>query len=431
MGSNLPRVLLISSVDPNVGPGVVALEQYNALKRGGLDVDFLTKYPVDNHPDFISIYKRPTRLRKLLNWVLSVLHSHTSKLANTDHFFFYKRETKPTVPVNDVLKRIVKPYDVVYILFWQGVLSFAHIEAIHDKLKCQIQFRCVDYSPIAGGCHFLGDCTRYQTGCGMCPGIESNREDDFTRFNVEFRKRVYEKVKPVVYGNTYMNSFYRKSFLLKDYDRLEVAFPLSDNVKFHPLDQEVARKKYGIQKDNAFVVLFGCQSLGEARKGMAYLLESLKLFYDSLREEEREKVLLVIIGRDINSIKNSLCFDYKYLGFVSPEDLPAIYSMASVYLSPSVNDAGPSMVNQSMSCGTPVVSFEMGTALDVVKDKGTGYCAALRDSEDFAKGISTIFHMSAPEYENVRVRCREVALELTSEEAFVANFLRVFEKYKA
>ena len=104
--------------------------------------------------------------------------------------------------------------------------------------------------------------------------------------------------------------------------------------------------------------------------------------------------------------------------------------MSSVYLSPSVNDAGPSMVNQSMSCGTPVVTFEMGTALDVVKDRDTGYCAKLCDSEDFARGIAKIYHLPKQEYEALRKHCRDVALELTSQESHVRNFLRVYEKYR-
>lgn len=435
MGNKLPRVLVISSVDPNIGPAVVGLEHYNAIRKGGIDADFLTKYPVDGHPEFISIYeKKPYGIAAYVQEIKKkVLRKFKIGLLNRQtfgHAFFYEKETDPTVPVEDVLRKITKPYDIVYIMFWQGVLSFAHIEAIYDKLKCQIHFRCVDYSPMAGGCHFTGDCQKYQTGCGCCPGFKSNNENDFTRFNVEFRKRVYGKVKPIVYGNTYMNSFYRRSYLLKDYDRLEIVYPLSDNNIYHPLDKTACRLKYNVVPEKTFVILFGCQHLNDSRKGISYLLDSLKILYDELSEKEREKILLLIMGHDIGQIKEKLYFDYKYLGYVKPEELPGIYSMSNVFLSPSVNDAGPSMVNQSMSCGTPVVAFEMGTAIDVVKDRGTGYCAKLRDSVDFAKGVSSIFHMCEREYEDMRTHCRRVALDLTSDDAFFKNFIRVYEKYK-
>ncbi len=435
MENKLPRVLVISSVDPFFGPGIVGLEHYNAIRKGGCEADFMTKYPVDGHPEFISIYDSKPHgfyafMRKAKNKITRKLKIGPLNHQNTGHSFFYEKETDPIVPVDYLLSKITRPYDIVYIMFWQGVLSFAHIDAIYDKLKCQIQFRCVDYSPMSGGCHFTKDCLRYQIGCGRCPGINSNKENDFTRFNVQYRKRVYEKVKPIVYGNTYMNSFYKKSYLLKDYGRLEIVYPLSNNETYRPLDRDVFRKKYHIGKKKSFVILFGCQHLDDSRKGMSFLLRSLEFLYNSLYTEEREKIQLVIIGHDIELIKEKLWFDYIYLGYVKPTDLPGIYSMSSVFLSPSVNDAGPSMVNQAMSCGTPIVSFEMGTALDVVKNRGTGYCAKLKDSEDFARGILFILHLADDEYENMRNLCRKTAIELTSDVAFFSNFMRVYNLYK-
>lgn len=427
------KILVISSADPTIGPGVVGLEHFNALKRGGFDVDFLTKYPVKGHPEFISVIDEKPKAATFLEKLYKLVKHRITRLIHpqkANYWFFYRKEDCPPVPVKHVLDKINRQYDVVYILFWQELLSFATIDALYDKLHCQIQFRCVDYSPMSGGCHFTGDCMNYQTGCGHCPGIYSHRKNDFTRWNVQYRKKIYEKVKPVVYGNSYMHSFYHQSFLLKDYDRLEVILPTMDNEYYKPLDMMAYRQKYQIPTNKRFVVFFGCQSLNDERKGFSYLIDALRILHDHLTESEREEILLVIAGRNIDQIKDQLCFDYKYLGYVASSELPGIYSMASVYLSPSVNDAGPSMVNQSMSCGTPVVAFEMGTALDVIKDRGTGFCAKLRDAEDFAKGIESIFYLSESDYLSLRRKCREVAEQLTSEDAFIKTFYSIYKKYQ-
>lgn len=433
MENSVPKVLVISSVDPSIGPAVVGLEHYRAFKNAGLDVDFLTKYPVEGHPEFISVFdKKPgkpslfVRVKRKLEYIFRISEFFKQL---PGYFFFYGKESNPPVPVERILNKILKPYDVVYIVFWQELLSFATIEALYEKLHCQFQFRCVDYSPMSGGCHFTGDCMRYQTGCGCCPAILSNKENDFTKWNVEYRKNVYEKVKPIVYGNSYMVRFYKKSFLLGKYDRIETVLPLVDVDKFCPLNPVDIRKKYSIDNDKQFVLLFGSQSLSDERKGISYLLEALKFFYEELTSEERKRVLLVLIGRDIEPIKERLLFDYLYLGFVKSSNLPEIYSMASVYLSPSVNDAGPSMVNQAMACGTPIVAFEMGTALDVVKGKNTGYCAKLRDAKDFANGMKYIFDLNTTDYQALRTRCRDTALELTSPNSFAQNFIRIYNKY--
>lgn len=428
------KILIISSADPCIGPGTVGMDYYHALQQGGYDVDLMTKYPVDGYPEILNVCDRNAhKERSYVARAASYLRYRMNQLLHRQrpgYHFFYRREICPPVPVKDVLNKIIKPYDVVIVVFWQELLSFATIDAIYDKLKCQIQFHCVDYSAMSGGCHFTGSCQNYMTGCGCCPGIYSKRGNDFTRWNTQYRERVYSKVKPIVFGNSYMVDFYRKSYLLKDYDRVETGFPLVDNRKFYPHDAEKYRSQYQIPLEKRFLIFFGSQDLGDERKGFIYLLEALHLLYDSLTASERDEILLVIAGRNIDRIKDRLCFDYKYLGFVDSEELSAIYSMSNVYLSPSVNDAGPSMVNQSMSCGTPVVAFEMGTALDVIKDRETGYCAKLCDSEDFAKGIASILHLSNIEYLSLRKNCREVAEQLTSDEAFVRNFLRVYNKYK-
>lgn len=434
MESNKPHILIISSANPIKGPGIFALNGYNAFKNYGYEVDLLTLYQTEGYPEFLGVYKNvETQKRSLLVKIQNKINRIYRRLnikQNSEHYFFYRKETYPPVACNKIMKHIKKQYDVVYIYFWQNMLSYQTIEAIYDKLHCQIHFSCVDYSPMSGGCHFTGNCKKYQTGCGACPGIFSSNPNDFTAFNVKFRRKVLEKVHPIILGNSYMYAFYKKSFLLKDYDRLEVSYPLIDNEVFKPINKNELRKEFNIPEHKHFLLFFGAQNINDKRKGISYLLDALKILYSQLTNEERNSILLLLAGKDIEPIKDKLLFEHKYLGFVSPDELPKIYSLANVFLSPSVNDAGPLMVNQSLSCGTPVVAFEMGTALDMIKDKGTGYCAKLRDAKDFANGMKYLFTLSQNDYKEMSKRCRNIALKLTSEEAFISLFEKTYYKYK-
>lgn len=428
MEKSKPRVLVLTSVDPHVGPAVVAYNFYKAFLHGGYEVDFLCPFPVKDHPEFLSVYKHPKKYKQFLKYLKNkiklLIHPFDS-----EHYFFYDKETEPPMPVKDILAAITKPYDVVYILFWQEMLSFETVRQIYRKLKCQIHFRCVDYSPMAGGCHFVGDCEGYKTGCGQCPGFKHSRKYDYSHFNVMYRKEVYDEVKPIVYGNNYMQGFYNKSYLLTDYDRKEQVYPLVNNDFYYQRDVTESRGQFGIGKEKKFVIFFGAQSLDDVRKGFKYLLQALQFFAAKLSYKEKAEVLLLIAGRDIESIKSELPFDYQYIGYVSPTKLPFVYSAASIFVSPSVNDAGPSMVNQSLSCSTPVIAFEMGTALDMVKGHNTGYCAKLFDSVDLAEGIRKFYKMPLEDYLKVRKECRAIAMKYTSEDAFCDNFQRVYEKY--
>ena len=411
------KILIISSANPLKGPGVLAIDMYKALKDADVEVDLLTKFPVDDHPEYLFVKKELsffTRVeRKIRNYLLR---------PHPGHCFFYRKEDNPPVPVKQVLTKITKPYDMVCVLFWQELLSFKTIDAIYDKLKCKIIFRCVDYSPMSGGCHFTCNCERYQIGCGECPAFDSHDKNDFTAWNVQYRKKVYDRVKPIVFGNYYMNHFFEKSFLLKDVKRM-ISWPVIDTEAFKPLDRNVLTKKHNIDAGNHFVIFFGCQSLDDPRKGMNLLSEALKKFSDKLTDEQRQKVLLIVAGKNFSKIKHLMPFESKDFGYVDGSMLPDLYSMADVYLCPSIHDAGPMMVNQSLCCGTPVVGFEMGACLQAVKDCGTGYCAKVGDVEDFANGINWIYNLSSFETEKLRFHCRNFGVEHHSYNAFAKQLL--------
>ena len=192
------------------------------------------------------------------------------KSSKSGFSFFYRKENAPPVDEKWVLKKVDKKYDLVIVVFWQGLLSFSTIEKLYDKLKCQFHFRFVDYSPMSGGCHFTMDCDRYKIGCGMCPAFGSTNKFDFTAYNVKERMRIYDKVKPVIYGNSYMQSFYKDSFLLKNM-QYESSYPIVNESEFSPLNRLEIRMELGISETKKFLILFGCQHLNDVRKGINYL----------------------------------------------------------------------------------------------------------------------------------------------------------------
>ena len=64
--------------------------------------------------------------------------------------------------------------------------------------------------------------------------------------------------------------------------------------------------------------------------------------------------------------------------------------------------------------GTPVVAFEMGVALDIVKTGETGYLAQWNDAADMAKGINNILDLNKEDYNIMAVKCRRLALQTYS-----------------
>lgn len=440
MQKDKPTILIISSANPTKGPGVLASDYYDAFRSQEYSVDVLTLNRSESRPEFLyvkglvrfkgRIYYKIRALFQFLRRLVKSFHYKCKINPEDGHYFFYYEEEKPPVRISKVLSKIKKPYDIVFILFWQDMISFATVQAIYRKLHCLIIFGGVDYSQMSGGCHFTGNCERYKTGCGCCTAFGSKETNDFTRHNVLYRQKVYDEVKPIVCGNSYMMEYYKQSFLLNGYPCM-ISQPIINTSLFRPMDKGMLQDKYGIAREKTFKILFGCQNITDVRKGIPYLIEAINLFIDGLKESERSQVIVMAIGKDFDKVKTQLKTVETYdFGYVSSEELPLIYSHADVFICPSVDDAGPMMVNQSLCCGTPVVGFEMGACVDAVKDKGTGYCAPLRDSKALAEGIEKIFRQTPEEREAMQRRCVELAQNTYSYEAAVKRVIDEYERRK-
>ncbi len=430
MQQDKPRILIISSCSLSQGPAAIAGQYYDALKQAGVEVDLLLKLPEPGRPDIMYVWdeirKTPIHLRALRK--IQMLF-HRQQNPKPGFFFFYKRENHPPVPTRDILDKIKKPYDLVYVVFWQTMLSFESIDKIYDKLHCQFQFAGVDYSQMSGGCHFTNGCERYKLGCGCCPAFCSKDENDFTAWNVRYRKRVYEKIRPVVYANQYTLQFYRRSYLLKN-ARCEInASAIIDTDVFRPLDIFPLRKKYDIPDTTKYIIFFASQNLNDDRKGIKYLIEALNFLYNKYINMA-DDVLVMMAGRDFEKVSSLIPFRTKGVGYVPMNRLPELFSMATLFVCPSVNDAGPMMVGQSLCCATPVVGFDMGSVKELVKDKGTGVCVPLKDSQALADGMETVIRMSEEEYDKMSIRCRDIALNYCSYGAQANLILRTYNKYK-
>lgn len=414
------RILFISSADPLHGPGRLMLDTCAAMKQGGYEVDFYTQYSVPGHPEIRALCGDGPNVRTRIR---SYVFTRMQKPA---YYFFYGREERPPVPVKRILKQLEGPYDLIYIGFWQGLLSFETVARIRDKFQVPLVLATVDMSVMTGGCHYPHACTRYKQECGHCPGFKHPVFDTFTRHNIHYRERFYDRINPVILTNSFVARIFRESRLLRDREIVNV-FPVIDERVFCPKDKASLREKFGIPAQKQFILLAGVQNFRDDRKGGRYLVAALNAFYERLSGDERARVLFLCVGNGASEIGRGIRFDRQSMGYVTLDILADLYALADVFLSPSVEDGGPLMVNQALSCGTPVVSFRIGTALDVVDGKGTGYCATLRDADDFAEGIRRQFQMTRVQRDDQSKRCRDMALATTSYEACLRSLDRLLK----
>lgn len=82
--------------------------------------------------------------------------------------------------------------------------------------------------------------------------------------------------------------------------------------------------------------------------------------------------------------------DIRFLGFRNQTELPALYSIADVFVLPSEREAWGLAVNEAMACGTPVVvSDQVGCARDLVIGRA-GRIVSFGDIDSLAQALQDV-----------------------------------------
>ncbi len=196
-------------------------------------------------------------------------------------------------------------------------------------------------------------------------------------------------------------SEYSRQDLLKTYnlapEKVVVTYNgIEPHFKAEPASPEEGpeiRRRFGIDRD--FILAVG--SL-QPRKNLVRLIRA----YAQMRKEnENFRHQLVIVGRKLwlsdeifDEVKRQpWASDVILTGYVSDEDLPALYRTASVFVYPSIFEGFGLPPIEAMACGTPVVTSNNSCLPEV-----TGDAAVLIDALDerqIAQGIHQILRDEA------------------------------------
>lgn len=267
-------------------------------------------------------------------------------------------------------------------------------------------FTLHDMWSFTGHCAYSYDCDRWKIGCGKCPYPDTYPaiHRDNTRLEWKLKNWVYSRSHPTIVTPSRWLTEQAKQSMLNRFPIHHIPYGI-DTETYHPLDPEQCRSQLGIPLSKR-VLMFGAQSLTDARKGGDLLMKALSSLPESLKAE----TVLLILGDGGETISEAVGMQTMNLGYVSSDRLKSIaYSAADLFVFPTRADNLPLVLQESMACGTPMVSFKIGGVPDLVRPGITGYLAQPEDAQDLCNGIVQLL-----EDRNLRDRmsqqCRAIAL---------------------
>lgn len=429
------NILLINANNPYKASGIVALNLFNDFKLKGHNVKLLTnKYDAHYAEGIISMetrYKaawKSSKLRYKFDGLQRKLNLKKDTRVDNKYDFFEFNEKKKFYKTKNLLKKAELNPDIIIILFAKKFINTKNIYEFYERTHAKIYWLMYDMAPLTGGCHYAWECKGYESHCGNCPGLFSSDPCDITHQNVVYKQNYINRSNiQLIAASEWQYRQAIASSLFRNKKTHKILLSVDPHI-FKPVCKEEKKKTLGIPS-NKKVIFFGSIELTTVRKGMFYLLASLKILKEKIKDTSIENdVLLVIAGKKIEEIADKLPFEYHSLGLVdNTYGIASAYQIADVFICPSIEDSGPTMVNQSIMSGTPVVCFEMGIALDLVFTGKTGYRAKIKDSEDLAQGLYNILTLQEDDYKELSNNCRELALRECSPQVQIESFEKIFK----
>lgn len=313
-----------------------------------------------------------------------------------DYYFYDKFQNITTVSAAHILALLPQKPDIIFIHWVTDFINAEVINQLYELTKAKVYWVMIDNSPLTGGCHYPWQCTGFQTDCSNCPAILNINFRSIASNNLAFKKKYLSSNISLIASS---ESDYQRAIKSSTFKNVIKWIGVVDETKFTVANKSQAKSVFCLAP-NQKVVFCGASSLKEKRKGMHLLIEVAKQLVV-------HNVIFLVAGSSI-TIKEII--NVKLLGELNEEQLIKAYQAADLFICPSLEDSGPMMINQSMMCGTPVVSFSTGVALDLVQNGQTGFIAEWNNSSSLAKAVIDILTLSYNDYQKMSENCREVAI---------------------
>jgi glycosyltransferase involved in cell wall biosynthesis len=165
------------------------------------------------------------------------------------------------------------------------------------------------------------------------------------------------------------------------------------------------------------------------QKGVDYLLEAVA----QAQQELGAEIQLMIAGEgtmraelEAQAQELGIARNIYFLGFVQPDELPAVYAAADVFLFPSLNDTFAFVIGEAVRCGLPVVGSTFAGASKVLIQPGeNGFMVDPTDVTAFSNAIVQVLG-DEQKRAGMERKSRAIADRFSVEEA-AQQFLRAIE----
>jgi glycosyltransferase involved in cell wall biosynthesis len=286
-----------------------------------------------------------------------------------------------------------------------------------------------DMWPFTGHCCSSFDCQRWKTGCGQCPYLQMPMamSRDVSKWEWKLKDWSYRRSNlTVVAPSTWVQKVAGESMLSRFHIE-HIPFGIETDV-YRPQDRRISRAQLGISNDKK-VLFYMARGMNPSDKvshikGADLLVRALKGLPATLKSE----IILILAGEGCEAVAREVEVKTLCLGFISGDaQKAATYSAADLFVYPTRADTFGLVVLESLACGTPVVSFNVGGVPDLVRPGVTGALADPDNSEQLTSHIVELLS-NEPLLARLRHQCREIVEKEYSLDLYVNRHIALYQR---
>jgi glycosyltransferase involved in cell wall biosynthesis len=415
------KVTLINTSDAGGGAPMACMRLLKALQLKQVAVTLLVQVKRTNTAEVKTISKGFfSRLIIKFNFIAERL----------PFIWFYAKEkslrfafSSARMGSNISKEQAITDADILH-LHWtnSGYLSTKNIEQLFETGK-PVVWTLHDMWAFTGGCHYAADCTHFENQCGNCWMLKQPAPKDISFTDWQLKKQMYAKASILVFVtcSNWLAEVARSSSLLSGFKIEAIPNPIDTNL-FSAKNKTQCREKWGIDVD-AKIILFGAANILDRRKGITYLIEALEDLKNNYTQTENIQV--VIFGKNKTFDVSRLPFKVYELNLISKqEELAELYSLADVFVSPTIEDNLPNTIMEALACATPVVAFNTGGVPDMVSHLQNGYLANYKSATDFAEGINYV--LNTADQQQLATNARQKVMRNFTNDIVAEKYLAVY-----
>ena len=410
------KVLIVNSYDNQGGAARAAMRLHKALLNYGVNSEMLVQNKIGDDETVVGPVSKKQKALVKLRSLIDQLPLKFYKNRSSTHF-------SPSLhSFSNIVDEINKRNADIVHLHWinEGMIPIENLA----KINAPIVWTLHDMWPFTGGCHYSDKCTKYKNKCGSCIILGSITEKDLSRKIYKKKLNAYSKIEhlTIIGLSNWLNSCSKSSSLFNNRTHINLPNPI-DTDTFKPIDKDIARSLWNLPKDKKLILFGAMSATSDPRKGFDELNQALKKI-------NSQDVELVVFGSSKPKQSQNFSFRTHYLGRINDDtSLITLYNAVDMLVSPSLEENLSNVIMESLSCGTPVVAFDIGGNSDMIEHKINGYLAKNKNTKEFAEGID--FILSESTKNKMRISARKKIIAEFNEKKVAKKYINIYmNEYK-